>query len=297
MSKPNIDLNNQSTSETTNNVNDQPHGLVEKRNKQGKIYFRGNYVNGVEDGLHQHWDEDGKLAKSTNYKDGKDISHTKLKVVGYGGRGPRGHHNRFHHYQEHYIGDELMVTFDEDGNTKLTQYGLQSLEHLVENKLVSLNITDRSDVSFKNKVGNFFSNVTDIEYAKQVYANTMGEYPSKYRFSPAITKYKDGKENTTNKTDDENWHAVWSPHTEWNEDGSIKSETNYKAKDPAHNFKPSSDSTLNMNQLKDLISASISSGSLDLQHTNQLASILNRHIADLSTPESYVEPTDLFQGP
>jgi hypothetical protein len=61
--------------------------------------------------------------------------------------------------------------------------------------------------------------------------------------------------------------------------------------------KPSSDSTIDLEQIESLISASISSGSLDLQDANQLASILNRHISDLSTPESYVEPTDLFHGP
>jgi hypothetical protein len=234
--------NNQSPQETTSNVNDQPHGLVEKKTQDGRIYFSGNYVNGVEDGLHQHWDDEGRLAKSTNYKDGKAISRTKLKVVGYGGQDGRGHPNRFHYYQELYMGDELMVTFDKKGNTELTQYGLQSLEHLVENNMVSLNITDRSEVSFKNKVGNLFSTVTDIEYAKQVHANTMGKgfYDSTY--SSAIKKYEEGKENTANKTDDEDSHAAWSPHTEFTPGyeesiAQAKEKINsakFKAKEPAN---------------------------------------------------------------
>lgn len=45
------------------------------------------------------------------------------------------------------------------------------------------------------------------------------------------------------------------------------------------------------------ISDSILSGKMDLQDATHLASVLNRHIADLSTPESYQEPDNLFQGP
>jgi hypothetical protein len=194
--------------------NDKPHGLVEKKGSDGHLWFSGNYVNGVEDGLHQHFDYKGRLAKSTNYKDGKALSNTKLKIVGYGGRDGRGHHNRFHYYQEHYIGDKLMVTFDKNDNSKLTQYGLQSLEYLVENNMVSLNITDRSDVGFKNKVGNLFSNVTDIEYAKQVYANTMGEGVWDSTYSHAIKKYEAGVKHPAQLSEDESWHAAMAPKDE-----------------------------------------------------------------------------------
>ena len=54
-------------------TNEPITGIVESFHENGQLQYRGNYTDGVQDGLVEFFDEDGNLTETRTYRNGELI--------------------------------------------------------------------------------------------------------------------------------------------------------------------------------------------------------------------------------
>ena len=101
-----------------------------------------NYKHGMEDGLQTLWSSSGEVESVRSYKDGIRL-----------------------YKNQHHPNSDTQEFGKEDFS--ISEYGLDNLRTLIDEKIISVNITDYSP-STLNQFINFFRDETAIDYIKQV---------------------------------------------------------------------------------------------------------------------------------
>ena len=133
-------------------------GLSAKYYENGQARFETSYKDDKRDGLETLWSRNGQKESETNYKNGKKEGLRKEWNAS-------GELMRTDHYLDGY--SAVITDPNSSPTTQLTNHGLNYLTQLIDEKIISVNITDYSP-GFPKKVFNFFANETATDYVKQV---------------------------------------------------------------------------------------------------------------------------------
>jgi antitoxin component YwqK of YwqJK toxin-antitoxin module len=132
-------------------------GLSQDWHGNGQLKFEETFVDGKNVGISTGWYDNGQKKELLEYKDGHQIK----KQLWHADGTQLGKTS-----SAHYLDGKLAVNFH--GNrADLEEHGIRNIKQLIDDKIVTINITDHSPDT-ENKIINFFNSETAIDYVQQV---------------------------------------------------------------------------------------------------------------------------------
>lgn len=155
----------------TNWKHGKENGLSQEWHGNGQLKLEETLVGGKNIGLKAHWFDNGQKKSEVNYKDGNKIDEKTWHD-----NGARTA------YQPHFVDGKLAVTIESYVNTtriEMKEHGLNNIQQLIDDKIISVNITDHSPGA-EMMIYNFFANETAVDYIKQVIDENGSDIISAY---------------------------------------------------------------------------------------------------------------------